>query len=203
MSSPVEQIKSRLNIVEVVGSYVKLQKAGVNFRANCPFHSEKTPSFFVSPTRESWHCFGCGKGGDIFTFVMEIEGVEFFEALKILANRAGVELQHFDKEHQSERLRLLKLVEETKEFYEAELKKNKEVIEYLKSRGLKGETAKNFGIGFAPEGWRNLSDYLKSKNYSDSEIEIIFSSGLSSTFFPLLLWFFFKSSIFTNVKRKA
>ena len=171
MSSPVEQIKSRLNIVEVVQSYIKLQKAGVNFKALCPFHSEKTPSFFVSPSRDSWHCFGCSKGGDIFSFVMEIEGAEFPEALKILANRAGVELKPIDKKYQTERSRLLKLTEEAKKFYETELKKNKEVIEYLKKRGLKGETAKAFGIGFAPDGWRNLYEYLKKTGYSDSEME--------------------------------
>jgi len=171
MSSPVEQIKSRLNIVEVVQSYIKLQKAGVNFKALCPFHSEKTPSFFVSPSRDSWHCFGCSKGGDIFSFVMDIEGAEFPEALKILANRAGVELKPIDKEYQNERLRLLKLMEEAKNFYEKELKKHKEVIEYLKERGLKGETAKAFGVGFVPGGWRNLCGFLKEKNYSDSEIE--------------------------------
>jgi DNA primase len=171
MSSPVEQIKSRLNIVEVVQTYTKLQKAGVNFKAVCPFHSEKTPSFFVSPARDSWHCFGCGKGGDIFSFVMEIESVEFPEALKILAGRAGVELKPIDREHQSERLRLLKLMEEAKKFYEGELKKNKEVIEYLKARGLKGETAKSFGIGFAANEWRGLCAFLKSKKYSDIEIE--------------------------------
>lgn len=171
MSSPVEQIKSRLNIVEVVQGYIKLQKAGVNFKAICPFHSEKTPSFFVSPSRDSWHCFGCGKGGDIFSFVMEIEGAEFPEALKILANRAGVELKPIDRKYQTERSRLLKLMEEAKNFYEKELKKDKKVIEYLKERGLKGKTAKEFGVGFATEGWRNLYNFLKSKDYSESEME--------------------------------
>jgi DNA primase len=172
MASPVEQIKARLNIVDVVQSYVKLQKAGVNFKALCPFHSEKTPSFFVSPSRESWHCFGCSRGGDMFSFVMEIEGVEFPEALKILANRAGVELKPIDPKYKNERLRLLQLMEEAKKFYESELKKNKEVIDYLKERGLKGETAKAFGIGFAPNGWKNLYDFLKNKGYSEKEMEM-------------------------------
>jgi len=176
MSSQVEQIKSRLNVVEVVSTYLKLQKAGINLKANCPFHTEKTPSFFVSPTRDSWHCFGCNKGGDIFNFVMEIEGVEFPEALKILADRAGVELRPVDREYQSERVRLLKLMEEAKKFYESGLKKNKDDIEYLKSRGLKGETAKNFGVGFAQNEWRDLCAFLKGKKYSDSEIE---KSGMS------------------------
>lgn len=171
MSSQVEQIKSRLNIIDVVQSYLRLQKAGVNYRALCPFHSEKTPSFFVSPVRDSWHCFGCNKGGDIFSFVMEIEGMEFPEALNLLASRAGVEIRPVDQKYRSERARLLQLMEEAKKFYEAQLKKNQEVIDYLKERGVKGETAKSFGIGYAPEGWRNLYDFLKNKNYSDAEIE--------------------------------
>ena len=171
MSSQVEQIKSRLNIVDVVGSYIKLQKAGINLKAVCPFHHEKTPSFFVSPSRDTWHCFGCNRGGDIFSFVMEIEGVEFLEALKILADRAGVELKPVSQEERSERSRLLKIIELSKDFYQDELKKNKEVIEYLKKRGLEDATVKEFGIGFVPDGWRNLYDFLKNKNCSDSDME--------------------------------
>jgi DNA primase len=171
MASSVEQIKGRLNIVDVVSGYLKLQKAGTNFKANCPFHKEKTPSFFVSPARDSWHCFGCSRGGDMFSFVMEIEGVEFYDALKILAGRAGVELAPVSREETSERSRLLNILSDSRKFYENELKKNEAVINYLKERGIKGETAKEFGIGFAPDGWRNLQGFLKSKNYTDTEIE--------------------------------
>jgi len=171
MSSPVEQIKARLNIADVVSGYIKLQKAGANFKANCPFHREKTPSFFVSPARESWHCFGCGKGGDMFNFVMEIEGIEFYDALVILATRAGVELKPMSQEYASEHSRLLQLMEDAKKFYESELRKNDGVKNYLKERGLKGETAKEFGVGFAPDGWRNLHSFLKNKNYTDIEME--------------------------------
>lgn len=171
MSSTVEQIKARLNIVDVTQSYIKLQKAGANFKANCPFHNEKTPSFFVSPARQSWHCFGCSRGGDMFSFVMEIEGVDFLESLKILADRSGVEIEKIDKNSQNERLKLLQLISESIKFYETELSKNKDIIAYLKKRGMKGETARSFGIGFAPAGWRNLHDYLKNKGYSDSEME--------------------------------
>lgn len=171
MSSPVEQIKSRLNIVDVVGSYIRLQKAGINLKALCPFHKEKTASFFVSPSRESWHCFGCNRGGDIFSFVMGIEGVEFPEALRILANKAGVELKPMSREYASEKGRLLNLMEEAKNFYIKELEKNKKVSDYLKDRGLKESTIKEFNIGFAPDGWRNLRSYLKTKNYKDEEME--------------------------------
>lgn len=171
MSSPVEQIKSRLNIVDFIGSYIKLQKAGINYKASCPFHSEKTPSFFVSPTRESWHCFGCNKGGDIFSFVMQMDGLDFSSALRVLADRAGVEIKHFDKKEKSERDRLINLLIDAKKFYEAELRKNNSVISYLKERGLLGETARDFGLGFAPDEWRNLYNFLKNKNYSDLETE--------------------------------
>ena len=171
MSSTVEQIKSRLSIVDVTQNYIKLQKAGNNYKANCPFHNERTPSFFVSPTRESWHCFGCSRGGDMFSFVMEIEGVDFLESLKILADRAGVVIEKIDKKQQNERLRLLGLLEDAVIFYETELRKNPDVVAYLKKRGMKGETAKYFSIGFAPAGWRNLHDYLKGKGYSELEME--------------------------------
>ena len=171
MSSNVEQIKSRLGVVDVVQSYLKLINAGSNLKAACPFHKEKTPSFFVSPSRESWHCFGCNRGGDIFSFVMEIEGVEFPEALKILAARAGVELEQVDMKQVSERSRLVELLETAKRFYENELKKNSDVIAYLKERGLKGETAKAFGIGFAPDEWRSLNVFLSARGFSNPEIE--------------------------------
>ncbi len=171
MSSTVEQIKSRLNIVDVVGSYVRLQKAGVNFKAPCPFHREKTPSFFVSPTREGWHCFGCNRSGDVFNFVMEIEGIEFPEALKILAGRAGVELRHVNLKYKNERTRILQMLNDAKKFYSETLFKNKNVVSYLKERGLKEETIGEFEIGYVPEGWRNLADFLKSKGYSESEME--------------------------------
>ena len=170
MSSPVEQIKSRLSVVEVVQDYVKLQRAGSNYKALCPFHNEKTPSFFVSPTRESWHCFGCNKGGDIFSFVMEMEGVEFYDALKILARKAGVELKPLRPEFRDKKAKLAELLEEAKNFYQQNLKANSGALEYLKSRGLKDSTINSFELGFAPPGWRNLLNYLRAKGYSPAEM---------------------------------
>src|SRR3989344_4036554 len=119
--SQTEEIKNRIDVVDLVGSYIRLQKAGSNFKARCPFHNEKTPSFNVSPARQIWHCFGCGKGGDVIEFVKEIEGLEFFDALKILAERAGVELAHEDSDIKNERTRALALLEDAAKFFEAEV----------------------------------------------------------------------------------
>ncbi|MFA6416378.1 MAG: DNA primase [Candidatus Paceibacterota bacterium] len=170
MSSTVEQIKARLSIADVVGSYLKLEKAGANWRARCPFHNEKSPSFFVSPGRESYHCFGCNKGGDIFTFVQEIEGVDFIGALKILAERAGVEIVHDHRDGPRPNDRLFQLMEAATRFYEAEMAKNKSALDYLEKRGMEGLTIKNFRIGFAPAGWHLLYDYLATKGFTVNEM---------------------------------
>lgn len=170
-SSQVEEIKSRLNIMDIIESYIKLEKAGQNHKARCPFHDEKTPSFNVSPSRDMYHCFGCGRGGDIFSFVQEIEGVDFSGALKILADRAGVKLSSYNRGLDSERDKLHRILEGSTKFFENKLYKHKEVLDYLYKRGLKDETIKNFRIGFAPVGWQNLYNFLKEKEVSDDLIK--------------------------------
>ena len=172
MNSPVQQIKERLSIEEIVSSYIKLEKAGANFKAKCPFHNEKTPSFFVSPNRASYYCFGCGAKGDIFSFIEEFEGLDFKGALKILAERAGVPLVQYSKEKEGEKEKLYRAMEEATKFFEKNLIENKKILEYLKSRGLEEKTIKDFRIGFALPEWRSLFNYLKSESFSDKEIEL-------------------------------
>jgi len=168
--SSVEQIKERLPIEEVVGSYVKLEKAGKSMKARCPFHNEKTASFFVSPERGGYYCFGCGAKGDIFSFVEQFEGLDFRGALKILAEKAGVQLV-FDQKADGERDYLFRIMEDAARYFESQLAKSIEAQEYVKGRGITDETKALFRIGFAPEGWRNLYSYLKEKGWNDNLIE--------------------------------
>ncbi|MBI3627838.1 MAG: DNA primase [Candidatus Sungbacteria bacterium] len=171
MSDPViQEIKSRLDIVPFIQGYVKLSRAGINWKGLCPFHSEKTPSFIVSPTRQTWHCFGCSKGGDAFKFVMELENVEFRDALKTLAERTGVELVREDPRLRTERERMYAVMEEATKFYQSQLKKVPAVVQYLRLRGLKDETMSNFRIGYAPDAWDELSYHLRAKNYTFAEM---------------------------------
>jgi DNA primase len=179
MSDTVDEIKNHLDVVEVISSYIKLQKAGRNWKANCPFHNEKTPSFVVSPDRQIWHCFGCGLGGDIFTFVMKIEGIEFPDALRTLAQRAGVEIKKENPILKSKRKKLLEALEEAAEFFEINLKKSprgKIAKEYLLKRKLTEETIKEFRVGYAPDKWQDLENHLTNRGYSKKEI---FEAGLT------------------------
>ncbi len=168
-SDVISRIKDRLDIVEVISSYLKLQKSGINYKARCPFHNEKTGSFFVSPERQIWHCFGCSAGGDIFGFVKQIEGVEFPEALRILATRAGVQLTPQSPEYQqfqSVKTRLYEVCELATKFFEKQLYESatgKKVIEYLKSRGVGDDPIKSFRLGYAPDSWNALGDFLVRK----------------------------------------
>ncbi|MFA5095361.1 MAG: DNA primase [Candidatus Paceibacterota bacterium] len=171
MNSPVQQIKERLSIEEVVSSYIKLDRAGANLKARCPFHNEKTPSFFVSPDRGSYYCFGCGAKGDIFTFIEEFEGLDFKGALKILAERAGVKLTEYSKEKGGEKEKLYRAMEKSAEFFENNLKAENKILVYLKERGIEDKTIKDFRIGFAKNDWRELYSHLQKMGFTDGELE--------------------------------
>jgi len=174
MDSVIDEIKQKLDIVEVIGSYIKLKKAGANYRAVCPFHSEKKPSFFVSPVRQIWHCFGCGKGGDAFGFVKEIEGVEFGDALRILAQRAGVQLKPMRPELRTQRQRLYEICELSCQFFEKQLIEGnigKKVKDYLLARKIDENSQALWRVGYSPDTWHSLSNFLISKGYTREEIE--------------------------------
>lgn len=178
MNSDVEEIKNRLNIVDILGEYIRLDKAGTNYKARCPFHNEKSPSFMVSEEKQIWHCFGCQKGGDIFGFVMEMEGLEFKEALKLLADKAGVELKRYDGKSEVNKNRIFEILEITTKFYEYQLWEGPgkvKILSYLRERGLKDETIRDFRLGYAPKGWENILKFLTSRGYA---VEEIFRSGL-------------------------
>ncbi len=168
MSSPVDQIKDRLNIVDVISQYVKLEKAGVNFKGKCPFHNEKTGSFFVSPERQNYHCFGCNQGGDIFSFIEAIDGVSFKEALNILAEKAGIKLnqQNFSKTDKDNKDNILNVIEEAVNFYQKNLQSNTQAKSYLESRGVNEHSFDVFRLGFALDEWRSLHDHLNTLGFS-------------------------------------
>lgn len=176
MSQEIETIKSKLNIIDLIGEYVRLQKAGNNWKACCPFHNEKTPSFSVSEDKQVWHCFGCGKGGDAFGFLMEIEGLSFREALENLAQRAGVELPRYEKGENltiQEKNKIWDILELSTRFYEKQLWENeagKNILNYLLERGLSEDTIREFRLGYAPGGWRNIIQFLINKNYSTEDV---------------------------------
>ncbi len=160
------EVKSKLSIVDVVGEAVALKKAGTTYKGLCPFHGEKTPSFVVTPARESWHCFGCGEGGDIFSFVMRREGLTFPEALKRLAARAGIEVDERTTREDARKARLREVLEQAIAFYHAVLTQSKVgalALEYLHGRGFTDETIGRFQLGWAPDGWDQMIRMLQSR----------------------------------------
>ncbi|MBP9749926.1 MAG: DNA primase [Candidatus Pacebacteria bacterium] len=171
MSDPVQQIKERANIVEVVGQYVKLTKAGKNYKGLSPFRKEKTPSFYVSPDKGMYYDFSSGQGGDIFSFVQTMEGLDFKGALALLAERTGVVLVHESKDARDARERLYGALEDACCFFETKLSEHEAARTYLRDRGLEEGTQRSFRLGFAPDGWQSLRDFLTGKGYSLEELE--------------------------------
>ena len=169
----IQTLLSRVDIVEVVDRYVPLKKAGANYVACCPFHSEKTPSFSVSPTKQFYHCFGCGAHGTAIGFLMEHAGKTFPDAVEELARDSGLEVPRIeragDKERREETDDLNELLLAAAKFYRGRLKDAPQAIDYLKGRGLTGEIAARFGIGYAPEGWQNLAEVFPK--YDDVALE--------------------------------
>jgi len=170
----IEEIKQRVDIVEVISQYTNLQKSGRNFKALCPFHAEKHPSFFVFPERQSWHCFGsCGSGGDVFAFIMKKENLEFGQALRLLADRAGVSLERKDEARDKERERLYQANLAAASFYHdlllqspgAELARR-----YLEGRGISQQAIADFELGFSQDSWEALRQYMLGRGYQEQEL---------------------------------
>src|SRR3989440_3846691 len=161
----IQSLLARVDIVDVVDRHVKLKKAGSNFSACCPFHTEKTPSFTVSPSKQFYHCFGCGAHGNAIGFLMEYQGLAYPEAIRSLAETVGMQVPETrgKQERPAEAPALTARMMDALSYYRAELKKSRAAIDYLKGRGLSGEIAARYGLGYAPDGWQNLeavfSDY--------------------------------------------
>ncbi len=180
MESQVNEVKARTDIVSLVSNYVSLKKAGRNYKGVCPFHSEKTASFMVSPDRQIYKCFGCNEGGDALTFYQKIEGVEFGEALRYLAQKAGVVLKEYKPSPQEQQKEVFgKINTLTAEFYHFLLTNHpsgKRALAYLKDRGINDNSIKDFQLGFAPDSWDTTFKFLLKKKFSERDI---IASGVS------------------------
>ena len=167
MENPIEEIKKKIDIVEFIGSFITLKKAGRNYKAVCPFHQEKTPSFVISPERGIWHCFGaCGEGGDVIKFLMKWENITFIEALRELANKTGVKLNKisFEDKIWQKKERYLGMNQIAGEFFHYILKKTafgKKASQYLKDRALNQSIIDKFQLGYSPSSWDSLKLFLK------------------------------------------
>lgn len=177
----IEKIHDRSDIVDIVSRYVRLKKTGSNYVGICPFHNEKTPSFTVSQTKQLFHCFGCGEGGDVINFIMKAENLSFVDAVKHLADYLDIPIEtedsNFNNKIKLEKEVVYKINREAAKYYYYNLKGNKVALRYLQSRNINQKTINLFGIGYALDGWNNIYNYLKGKGYSDEDIE---KSGLIS-----------------------
>ncbi len=174
----VQELLGRVDIVDVVDRHVKLKRAGANYVACCPFHSEKTPSFTVSQTKQFYHCFGCGAHGTAIGFLIEYSGLGFVEAVKELAQSVGMKVPEIRSETAQRRAQegddLYSVLLKAAQYYRSRLKSSAGAIAYLKRRGLSGEIAKHFGIGYAPDGWQNLA-----AAFSDYDGKLLTAAGLT------------------------
>ena len=170
MSDTVQKIKERLSIVEVVGSYMKLEKAGRHYKGRSPFSNEKTPSFFVSTDQNLYHCFSTGKGGDIFSFVQEMEGVDFKGALKILAEKANIPIEYEKTGEKNKRDKLYEILDEATSKFQENLKGNQGANEYLEKRGLTKDTISSWRIGYAKNEWSDIYSYFTNKKIREEDL---------------------------------
>src|SRR6266480_3400554 len=180
MTSIIETIKAKVDVVEEIGLVVALQKSGRSFKGLCPFHNERTPSFHVFAESQNWHCFGCNEGGDVFTFVQKQQGLEFRDALAYLAEKAGVSIEdngtrnpEEEREASAIRERLRKLNEDALLWFHQMLLRSKDAAEaraYVQSRGISSESVVAFSLGYAPDRWDGLSSYLLGQGYTESEL---------------------------------
>ena len=170
----IQQLKQYSDIERIISGYVPLSRKGRNLSGLCPFHSEKTPSFFVYPQTQSFYCFGCGAGGDVITFIRRIENLEYMEAVRFLAEKCGLTVPDSQQEDERavQRRRILEINREAARFFHAQLmsEQGKQAYDYLTRRGRDRKTIRHFGLGYAPEGWRVLSDYLKTKGFTEEEM---------------------------------
>jgi DNA primase len=175
----ISEIIEKNDIVDVISDYMSIKKSGTNYKCLCPFHSEKSPSFSVSSTKQIFNCFGCGVGGNVVTFIQKMERLEFIEALKFLADRAGIEVADIKNEQQLKKLdlykSLYKINQETARFFYSNLNKSKAPLEYLKGRGLNDNTIKSFGLGYSLNEWSSLQNYLRQKGFTQ---ELMHKAGL-------------------------
>lgn len=176
MKEIIEEIKARCDIASVIGDYIKIQPSGQNYKALCPFHVEKTPSFHISTAKQVYKCFGCGEGGDVINFVMKMENLDFMDAVRLLANRCGIDINFNIDEETKQKIELSKKYQdihtEAARFYFANLVKSKNRgYDYLRNRGLDDKTIKRFGLGYSQDSWNSLMDYLiEEKGYSQEEL---------------------------------
>lgn len=184
-SEIIDEIKYRCNIEDIISEYVQLKRAGSNLNGHCPFHSERTPSFTVFPATKSFYCFGCGAGGDVVTFIMKRENLDYRSALELLAARAGIELPRDDRKDESQggikRERILSMNRDAAKFFHSALYSPQcaEGLAYLTKRGLTGSVIKHFGLGFAPDGFGGLTDHLTKLGYTGEEMAVGFLCGIS------------------------